>query len=188
MVKASAFLDRKLSRRFATYDDDGDGFIERTDFERSVARLGEEFGHGPDSKPVARLLELSLGLWEHLALVADVDRDSRISEAEYKSAFAAGLLETPESFDEGYVPFLDAIMDIADADGDGKLTRDEQVRWSGALMNLPEADAREVFGRLDTDADGAVGREEILRSIREFYFDDDPRSAGSWLLGPLDAL
>ncbi|MGW0905082.1 EF-hand domain-containing protein [Streptomyces sp. NPDC002853] len=187
MVKASAFLDRKLSRRFATYDDDGDGFIERADFERSVARLGEAFGHGPDSRPVARLRELSLGLWEHLARVADVDKDSRISEAEYKSAFLAGLLETPDSFDEGYVPFLDAIMDIADADGDGKLTRDEQVRWSGALMNLPEADAREVFGRLDYDTDGAVERDELLAAIREFYFDDDPHSAGSWLLGPLES-
>lgn len=187
MVKPSAFLDRKLSRRFATYDDDGDGFIERTDFETSVVRLGEAFGHGQDAKPVARLRELSLELWEHLVRVADVDGDGRISEAEYKTAFAAGLLETPESFDEGYLPFLDAIMDIADTDGDGQLTRDEQVRWSGALMNLPEADAREVFGRLDSNADGAIGRTELLDAIREFYFDDDPHSAGSWLLGPLEA-
>lgn len=187
MVKPSAFLDRKLSRRFATYDTDGDGFIGRADFETSVARLGEAFGHGADSKPLARLRELSLGLWEHLARVADADKDGRISEAEYKSAFAAGLLETPESFEDEYVPFLDAIMDIADADGDGKLTREEQVRWTGALMNLPEADAREVFGRLDYDADGAVERDELLEAIREFYFDDDPHSAGTWLLGPLDA-
>ncbi|MGW7084486.1 EF-hand domain-containing protein [Streptomyces sp. NPDC054871] len=186
MVKPSTFLDRKLSRRFSTYDTDGDGFIERADFETSVARLGEAFGHGAGSGPVARLRELSIGLWEHLARVADADKDGRISEAEYKAAFAAGLLETPKSFDEGYIPFLDAIMDIADADGDGKLTREEQVRWTGALMNLPEADAREVFGRLDRNADGAIGRDEILDAIREFYFSDDPHSAGSWLLGPLD--
>ena len=37
--------------------------------------------------------------------------------AEYKAAFVAGLLETPTSFDEGYRPFLDVIMQIADVDG-----------------------------------------------------------------------
>ncbi|MFC7302612.1 EF-hand domain-containing protein [Streptomyces monticola] len=185
-MQISAFLDRKLSRRFKTYDTDGDGSIDRTDFETAVDRLGEAFGHKPDSAPLSRLRELALGLWAHLARVADTNQDGRISETEYKAAFAAGLLETPESFDAGYVPFLDALMDIADADGDGKLTREEQVRWTGALMNLPEPDAREVFGRLDKDMDGLLDREELLEAIREFYFSDDPRSTGTYLLGPLD--
>ncbi|MEV0176806.1 EF-hand domain-containing protein [Streptomyces sp. NPDC050803] len=181
----SEFLDRKLARRFATYDTDRDGFVERADFDLAVGRLGEAFSLAAGEPRLERLRELTLGLWEHLAQVADADKDGRISEEEYKAAFNAGLLETPESFDAGYVPFLRALMDIADADGDGRLTRDEQVRWSGALMNLPEADAREVFGRLDKDADGLIGRDDLLEAIREFYFSEDPRSSGSWMLGPL---
>ena len=183
----SAFLDRKLARRFATYDSDGDGYVDRADFERAVARLGEAFGHPPDSEALGRLRDLVLALWDRLVRAADLDGDGRITEDEYKSAFAAGLLVTPESFADGYVPFLDALMAVADRDGDGKLTRDEQVLWQGALMNLPEGDAREVFGRLDTDADGLISSAAMLEAIREFYFDEDPRSTGSWLLGPLDA-
>ncbi|MCM0593425.1 MAG: hypothetical protein ACSI46_08700 [Gloeotrichia echinulata DVL01] len=38
------FLDRKLSKRFRSFDYNGNGFIERSDFEISVARLAEEFG------------------------------------------------------------------------------------------------------------------------------------------------
>lgn len=57
--------------------------------------------------------------------------------------------------------------------------------WTGALMNLPEADAREVFRRLDQDGDGLITRDDLLEAIREYYFYDDPHSAGSWLLGPL---
>ncbi|QKW07950.1 EF-hand domain-containing protein [Streptomyces sp. NA04227] len=186
-MEISAFLDRKLARRFSTYDTDGDGYVDRADFESAVARLGEAFALSPAAEPLARLRGLSLGLWDHLVHVADTDHDGRISEAEYKAAFAAGLLETPDSFDAGYKPFLDALMDIADEDGDGLLTRDEQVRWTGALMGLPEPDAREVFGRLDTDADGLVDRDEILTAIREFYFSEHPRSAGAWLLGPLSS-
>src|SRR5215813_5812623 len=113
-MEISEFLDQKLAWRFRTYDNDGDGYIEREDFELAAERTGEEFGHAPDSPARQRLTELLLGLWNHLATVADADQDGRVSEAEYKAAFAAGLLETRESFDEGYVPFIDTLMDVVD--------------------------------------------------------------------------
>jgi EF hand domain-containing protein len=89
------FLDRKLAQRFRTYDADGDGYIEQADFEESVTRMGEAFGHGPDSPARKRLLDLSLQLWQRLATVADVNHDGRISEAEYKAAFAKGCSKHP---------------------------------------------------------------------------------------------
>jgi len=181
------FLDRKLSRRFRTFDDDGNGFIEKIDFELSVARLAEEFGHGSESPARQQLLYLSLGLWEHLLKVADTNTDGRISEAEYKAAFALGLLETTETFDQGYIPFLSAIMDIVDQDGDGKLTVTDEIRWTGALMHLSEQDAREVFRRIDQDGDGFITTSELLETIRAYYFDNSPDSPGYWLLGPLEA-
>ncbi|GAA2605562.1 EF-hand domain-containing protein [Actinomadura fulvescens] len=185
-MEISSFLDRKLGRRFRTFDRDGDGFIQRKDFEHSASMMIEEFGHKPDSPAAQRLLSLSLGLWDHLATVADADDDGQISETEYKNAFAAGLLETPDSFDAAYRPFLEAIMGIADTDADGRLTEDDHVRWTGSLMGLPQADAREVFQRLDSDSDGLITTGDLLEAIREYYFDDDPASSGSWLLGPLD--
>ncbi len=186
-MQISDFLDRKLARRFRTYDVDGDGFIERDDFASAASRLGAEFGHAPDSTVQQRLTTLCLGVWEHLVTVADTDGDGRISAAEYKAAFAAGLLETPAAFDDGYRPFLDAIMDVTDADHDGRLTAEDEVRWTGALMGLPEAHARAAFTRLDRDGDGYITTDDLLRAIRAYYFDETPDSAGDWLLGPLDA-
>ncbi|MEH2126746.1 EF-hand domain-containing protein [Nostoc sp.] len=181
------FLDRKLSKRFATFDDDRNGFIEQSDFEMSVARLAEEFGHESKSPARQRLLDVCLGLWNHLLEVADTNTDGRISEAEYKAAFALGLLETPEAFDQGYLPFLGAIMDIVDQDGDGQLTVTDEIRWTGAMMHLSEQDAREVFCRLDQDADGFITTSDLLEAIRAYYFDDSPDSPGYWLLGSLDS-
>lgn len=74
----------------------------------------------------------------------------------------------------------------ADTDGDGKLNIDEYARWTGSLMNLPDADARDAFRRLDRDTDGLVTTHDVLEAIREYYFDDARDSAGSWLLGPLN--
>lgn len=186
MMQISEFLDRKLARRFRTYDHDGDGFIERDDFATVAARLGAEFGHAADSAVQQRMTALCLGVWDHLVKAADVDSDGRISEGEYKAAFEAGMLETPAAFDAAYRPFLDAIMEIVDADHDGRLTEQDEVRWSGALMGLSEADARAAFGRLDDDGDGYITSDDLLTAIRAYYFDEAPDSAGAWLLGPLD--
>lgn len=185
VVEISEFLDRKLTRRFQTFDFDGDGRIERSDFEASAARLADEFGHGVDSPARQRLVGLSLGLWDHLVSVADTDRDGTVDVGEYKRAFASGLLETEASFEEGYRPYLDAIMAIADTDGDGMLNADEYVRWTGSLMNLPEVDAREAHRRIDTDGDGIITTQDLLQAIHDYYFDDNPDGVGSWGLGPL---
>ncbi|MFI5776354.1 EF-hand domain-containing protein [Nocardia sp. NPDC051570] len=181
----SDFLDRKLERRFRTYDLDGDGFIERSDFQLAVDGMAREYNLSADDKKLQQLTELFLGLWDRLAAAADRDGDGRVTLAEYKTAFNAGMLETPESFDAGYVPFLDAIMDIADVDNDGRLTPVEHARWIKALMSVPAEHAEVIGRRLDADGDGYIDRTEILNAIRAYYFDEAPDSAGSWLLGPL---
>jgi Ca2+-binding EF-hand superfamily protein len=184
-MESSAFLDRKLARRFRTYDSDGDSFVEREDFVQAAARLGEEFGHGPDSPPVNGLKN-SAGSCGGTCPRSPMPTPRRIGRSEFKAAFAAGLLATPASFDDGYRPFLDAIMVIADVDGEGKLDVHEHVRWTGSLMGLPETDAREAFHRLDQDADGFITNHRVLEAIREYYFNDAPDSAGNWPLGRLD--
>lgn len=184
-MEISSFLDRKLDRRFATYDVDGDGYTERSDFEQAAAAMIAEFGLKSGDAAAARLAGLCRELWEMLAAAADADGDGRISRAEYKDAFAAGLLETEDSFEAGYRPFLDAIMDVADTNGDGRLSLAEHSRWITSLMNVPPGDAVEIARRLDGDGDGYIDREEILDAIHDYYFDEDPESAGGWLLGPL---
>ena len=185
-MEMSEFLDRRLSKRFRTYDDDGDGFIEREDFAAASRRLGEEFAHGPDSEAWKRFDALCVGLWEHLVEVADADGDGRIGEAEYKDAFARGMLETEDSFDAAYMPFLKALLELVDGDGDGRVAADEHVRWTGALMRLSEAEARRAFAGVDEDGDGYITTDELLDAIRGYYFDDDPNGPGGWLLGDLD--
>ena len=184
-MEITAFLDRKLARRFRTYDSDGDGFIEREDFTQAAERTTKAFGLTDDDPKAVRFHTTLDGLWERLSPVTDQDRDGRISVDEYKKAFANGLLETPESFDEGYVPFLDALMAIADEDGDGKLTLDEHVTWSGALMGISERNARGIHDLL-SDEDGLLATAALLDAIREYYFSEDPASSGNWLLGSLD--
>jgi Ca2+-binding EF-hand superfamily protein len=184
-MEITAFLDRKLARRFRTYDSDGDGCIGRADFTQAGERTTKAFGLAHDDPKAVRLHDTLTGLWEQLSSVTDQDHNGQISLEEYQKAFANGLLETPESFEERYVPFLDAVMAIADEDGDGKLTAEEHVMWTGALMNLSEADARMIHDILSDD-DELMSTQALLDAIREFYFSEDPAASGNWLLGSLD--
>jgi hypothetical protein len=184
-MKITPFLDRRLSRRFSSYDSDQDGFVERADFDLASARLTEAFGLTPQDLHAKRFHEQLLGVWGHLAAMTDTNDDDRISLAGYKSAFVRGLLGRPEEFDDVYVPYLDALLAVADHDGDGFLGVDEHVRWSGALMNVSEADARAAHARLDHDGDGLIGTEDLLAALRAFYFSEDLDGPGAWLLGPL---
>ncbi|MFI6095814.1 EF-hand domain-containing protein [Lentzea sp. NPDC051213] len=185
-MEITVFLDRKLSRRFETYDRDQDGYIDRSDFEQAASRTTAAFGLSDDDLRAKRFQEQLLGVWDHLSAVTDSNDDGRISLAEYKKGFARGVLGRPEAFDDVYVPYLDALMAVADHDGDGQLGVGDHVRWSRALMNVSEADARAVHARLDHDGDGLVGTEDLLAAIRAYYFSEDPEGPGAWLLGPLD--
>ncbi|MFD5824448.1 EF-hand domain-containing protein [Lentzea sp. NPDC060358] len=180
------FLDRRLSRRFSTYDSDQDGYVERADFDLASERLTSAFGLRADDLQAKRFHEQLLGVWDHLAAMTDVDDDGKISLAEYKAAFAEGLLGRPEAFDDIYVPYLDALLAVADHDGDGQIGIEEHVRWSQALMNVPDPDARTAHARLDHDGDGLIGTDDLLAALRAYYFSEDPDGPGAWLLGPVD--
>jgi Ca2+-binding EF-hand superfamily protein len=185
-MQISPFLDRKLTRRFETYDSDQDGYIKRSDFEQAGSRTIAAFGLSVDDLRAKRFHEHLRGVWDHLSAMTDTDDDDQISLAEYKTAFGRRLLERPESFDDGYVPFLDALMAVADHDEDGYLGVDEYVRWSGALMNLSPSDAQTVHARLDHDGDGLISSDDLLAAIRAYYFSEDIDGPGAWLFGPLD--
>ncbi|MDX3660649.1 EF-hand domain-containing protein [Streptomyces sp. ID05-26A] len=184
-MKITPFLDRRLTRRFETYDSDQDGYVERSDFDLASARLTTAFGLNDDDLGAKRFHEQLLSVWGHLAAMTDTNDDERISMSEYKSAFVRGLLGRPEAFDDVYVPYLDALLAVADHDGDGRLGIEEHVLWSHALMNVSEDDARAAHARLDHDGDGLIGTEDLLAALRAYYFSEDPDGPGGWLLGPL---
>jgi hypothetical protein len=123
---------------------------------RCRVRLGDECGHRPGSEAWQRFDALCVELWEHLTQVAEADGDGRIGEKEYKDAFARGMLETGESFDAAYVPFLEALLELVAGDRDGLIDVDEEIRWTEALMRLSEAEARRAFAGVDEDGDGYI--------------------------------
>jgi hypothetical protein len=180
----SDFLDLKLARRFATWDRDGNGFLEEADFVKGADRLGEAFGHAEDSPQRRRMRDLCLDLWQQMARIADFDRNGRITPEEYGRAFSELVLVKPGAFDAAYTPVIDALTAMADHDGDGKLDQQEYRAWFVSAFGLSEHDADTAFDKVDSDHDGHVTRSEMVAAIHDYYFSDDPEAPGNWLLGP----
>jgi len=176
----SAFDHQRAARAFHAFDSDGDGFIEKGDFDLIAARLGEAFGQEPGSPAMQRLARAHSGMWQ-LVAVADTDHDGRVSLAEFEQR--QGILTNPAAAMQVFTSLYDAVVQIADGDGDGKLDEDEYVRVIACRMGVPEDQARVAFGRLDSDGDHLITAADIVDAIRGYHFNDDPSSSASWLLG-----
>ncbi|MBB5953824.1 Ca2+-binding EF-hand superfamily protein [Saccharothrix tamanrassetensis] len=183
MTTVSPLVESKLERRFRTYDLDGNGVIDRSDFELVARRVAAAFGLPAHEARIVRLDVVVLGVWERLAETADADHDGRITLDEYKAAFARHVLADKEAYAAAYQPFIDAMLDIADEDGDGRLGVGEYVKWHTALMSIPPEEAAEAFHHVDRDGNGHLTREEMTEAVLEYYFSDDPGAPGNWLTG-----
>jgi Ca2+-binding EF-hand superfamily protein len=176
----SDFDEQKAESIFQVFDTDGDGVAGRSEIDLAADRAGKAFGHKPGSPAMQSLALANARLWELLA-VADTDNNNEITLAEYKAALPK-LVANP-SFPAALNALFDALVQIADGDGDGKLTHDEYVRLFTARAGLSEDEADAAFNHIDSNGDGFVTAEELKATIREFYLNRDPASSGSWLLG-----
>jgi Ca2+-binding EF-hand superfamily protein len=160
--------------RFQHWDRDHNGHIEWSDVEKAVTRLGEEFGRDAGAPELLALAESGRQFWQVLVQHADVDRDGRISQDEYVSAFGDGVMGDPSVFDGVFRPLLKNVVKVADVNGNGRLDQDEYTRLMGSWYNSGEADAVEAFQLLDTDGDGLLTTEELVRSASSAFVDDEP--------------
>ncbi|MGP4102980.1 EF-hand domain-containing protein [Nonomuraea sp. KM90] len=174
----TGFRRDKLARRFSQLDFDGDGQLQHDDLATMAARLCD--GLVPADRPDLRA-EFATAydeLWKALLGSADADKDGKVSLEEYVTA----VERDPARFEGSVRRIGMALFDSIDDDGSDVVDPQELFRLGSAFgLSRQETDA--LFERLDRDGSGEIGSEEWLAAIRDFYYGDDPESAGSLLFG-----
>src|SRR4051794_12496627 len=165
---ASSEYERRIAARFATFDQDGNGYIDRADFSVAAKALLAEFGTAARCDKGQDLYIGAEAFWQGMAGIADRDGDQRITREEFVNGAVKRLRDNPERFAEIARPFLHAALAVADADGDGRATVEDTVRVLMALGASDEA-ARTAAAVLDTDADGKVGETEIVTAFARYF-------------------
>ncbi|MBQ1089023.1 EF-hand domain-containing protein [Streptomyces sp. B93] len=164
----SSEYERRIAARFATFDQNGNGYIDREDFSGAAKALLAEFGTAARSDKGQALYGGAEAFWQGMAGIADRDGDQRITRDEFVGGAVKRLRDNPERFAEIARPFLQAAVDVADGDGDGAATVTDVTRALTAL-GVPEDIARPVAAALDTDGDGKVGEAEIVPAFARYF-------------------
>jgi Ca2+-binding EF-hand superfamily protein len=164
----SSEYERRTAARFATFDQDGNGYIDREDFGAAAKALLAEFGTAARSDKGQALYAGAEAFWQGMAGIADRDGDQRITRDEFVGGAVKRLHDNPDRFAEIARPFLHAALDVADADGDGRATVEDTARVLTALGVSGDL-ARTIAGALDADADGLVGEAEIVPAFARYF-------------------
>jgi len=178
------FQQAKLIFRFGQLAVADDGYIQQGDLETLAERLCDRLI--PAAMPAERseVHEGYQALWRHLAATADTDGDNRVSRAEYLDAVGRGVVDDPQQYENSIDRIVTALFRALDIDGNGHLDLAELQRM-GAAFGHSEQDIVTLFGMLDTDGNGVISVDELTAAVRDFYYGDDPDSAGSYIFGKI---
>ncbi|TXS55647.1 EF-hand domain-containing protein [Streptomyces sp. t39] len=162
----SAEYERKIASRFAAFDQDHNGSIDREDFSRAAAAVLAEFSVTARSDKGQAVYIGAEAFWQGMAGIADVDGDQRVSREEFVTGAAKRLRDNPERFGEIARPFLHAVYAVADEDGRG-VTPEAAARVMRAL-GIEGRLADGAAAALDADSDGRISEREVLAGFAAY--------------------
>jgi Ca2+-binding EF-hand superfamily protein len=164
----STEYERRIAARFATFDQDGNGYIDREDFGTAAKALLAEFAVAARSDKGQALYVGAEAFWQGMAGIADRDGDQRITREEFVTGAVKRLRDNPERFAEIARPFLHAAIAVADTDGDGAATVADTARVL-RVLGVDQAVAEAAAAGLDADSDGKVGEAEIVPAFARYF-------------------
>ncbi|MBA2947149.1 EF-hand domain-containing protein [Streptomyces himalayensis] len=164
----STEYERRIAARFATFDQDGNGYIDREDFSSAAKSLLAEFGTTARCDKGQALYIGAEAFWQGMAGIADRDGDQRITRDEFVNGALKRLRDNPDRFAEIARPFLHAALAVADCDGDGAATVEETARVL-KVLGVPDDIAAAAAATLDSDGDGRVMEAEIVTAFARYF-------------------
>ncbi|MBM7436935.1 EF-hand domain-containing protein [Streptomyces sp. HB132] len=169
----SAEYERKIAHRFAAFDQDGNGYIDRADFNAAAARLLTEFGTTARCDRGQSLYTGAEAFWQGMAGIADVDGDQRVTRQEFVGGAVKRLRDNPDRFAEIARPFLRAAISVAagtDPEGTAPASApvaavERALRVLGAADDIASVAARS----LDTDQDGRIAEADAVAAFSAYF-------------------
>jgi hypothetical protein len=163
----SSEYERRIAARFAIFDQDGNGWINREDFSGAAKALLAEFATAARSDKGQALYAGAEAFWQGMAGMADRDGDQRITRTEFVTGAVKRLRDNPDRFAGIARPFLHAAFQLVTGP-DGTATVDSAARVLRTL-GVPEDIARTAAAGLDADGDGRLAEPELVAAFARYF-------------------
>ncbi|GAB2670044.1 hypothetical protein GCM10027271_32750 [Saccharopolyspora gloriosae] len=166
----AAIANDRLRKRFAKWDLDGSGRLERSDFEKEAVQIAQAFGTQVDSAEAQSVQDALTGMFEYLAVEAGTTAGGSLSEDDFLRVTQKLIFEDgEEQFNRVLGPLVRSIVGLCDKNNDGKIDATEFASWLNAV-GVDHSQAAEAFVNVDTDANGELTVDELLAAVRNFHF------------------
>ncbi|HIB69200.1 MAG TPA: hypothetical protein EYO33_29965 [Phycisphaerales bacterium] len=173
----SSLRQAKVRHLFNIYDADGNGVLEKFDFQSIADNFARARGLESEADSYRRLRDGSLKVWSRLQQHADKNGDGKITLEEMLS-YHNLITHDPALFQEQVVSLTEGIFQVLDSDSDGVITRGEYFEFASCLgfQALPEDYELITQGQEFT-------RELFQERLSEFFLSQRADSPGNRLFG-----
>lgn len=166
---AMTVSENRLEQRFKLWDVDGDGRIERSDFQAEAERIIQAFGEDTDSPRGRGVMDAYLNMYDFLAAKAGVGNEG-LSFKQFSDVVNREMIQQGNSgFARVLRPTIRAIVDLCDVTGDGAINPTEFSRWIAAIGGSG-ADSDESFRRIDVNGNGTLSVDELVEAVKQYHF------------------
>ena len=177
------FLDAKIRWGFNHLDADGDGCLTEADHWSMGRSVAASLGYPAGGAQEARVVNAYLTIWHDLHAPHLPEGADAISRDQFVASTGA-VTDRPGAARMLLGGLAEAFLDIADADGDGRVELDEFFHFQrGHFPDFTREQAAEAFAKLDQDGDGCLDAGEFITATVEFWTSSDPAAPGNWWAG-----
>ena len=177
----SDFQKKKFTYLVKVMDPSGDGHIDDKDLELVVQRVAEVRGAGT---PAAKLKELSdkyRFMHAGMMSMADTNKSGHVTLDEWL-AYLDKVVADKAMYEQLVGALTGLFHELMDHDGDGKNDLADYKSFL-RVLRVDEAQAADIFKRLDKNGDGQVTLPELNELLVDFYKGTDPEAPGNYFFG-----
>lgn len=176
---------RKLGKLFDIVVTNDDAKIGETDYEAFGQRLAENAGTHMDAAKVAEVRETFKQIWDGFQAEADKDGDGKVTRDEFIDSLLVPQATDPAKIVRYIGLTCNLLFGLADADRDGRISKDEHIRVGTKLLRLSETEAETSFSKLDFWGKGYLTMDAYIVAYTEFVTSPLPGVPGNYLFGDL---
>ena len=169
---------QKIIHFFHVLDNNGNGMLEKDDFEL----VGEAMSNiiGLDENSVVRL-DLKLRAHRLFVLILkDVGKEEAVLALdEWIKFFEEVVLAKPNDYINQSATY---VFSLFDQDMDGHIDEREYLdmfKAYGLYMSV----AKKAFDMLDLNGDGRISGGELVKAFEDYFLSSDDKAPGNWIFG-----